>query len=336
MKTLSRLFVCCLAISLFSCSDDDSSNDLNNTQNPSDAPKSNVTIKATASFNSSSGRSLFANNLDIDAFYINIKKIEFEYASSSLPNNGSSGNNDDSNDDDDDINLSLEELPDPIIIYLEDNYPNDPFCEAEMEEDDDEPYKYEVKLASSLELYFRADLSLFAVEQNDEPCNGNDDDDSSSGYGDDDEFQLAGPFEINLFDLETTTIANVEIPIGEYEEVEFKMDRSNNTSSVLYQKSIMITGNLNGLPMTFFHTFDEDFEVDYEDAGQNLIIDDSNNNEVTFNFDLNAVVNSVNFDSATDGNGDGTIEISPEDTDGNNALANQIKSAIVQFAELID
>jgi hypothetical protein len=88
--------------------------------------------------------------------------------------------------------------------------------------------------------------------------------------------------------------------------------------------------------MTFFHTFEEDFEVDYEDEGQNLIIDDSNNNEVTFNFDLNAVVNAVDFSSAADGDGDGTILISPDDNDGNNALANQIKSAIVQFAELLD
>jgi hypothetical protein len=139
-----------------------------------------------------------------------------------------------------------------------------------------------------------------------------------------------------LLDEETITIVNVEIPLGEYEEVEFKMDKNLNPNSVLFQKSIMITGTLNGLPMTFYHTFDEDFEVDYEDAGQNLIIDDSNNNEVTFNFDLNAVVNTVNFDAATDGSGDGVIEISPIDTDGNNALANQIKNAIVQFAELVD
>ena len=98
----------------------------------------------------------------------------------------------------------------------------------------------------------------------------------------------------------------------------------------------MITGTLNEMPMTFYHTFEEDFEVDFEDAGQNLIINDSNNNEITFNFDLNAVVNAVNFDYATDGNGDGIIEISPIDKDGNSALANQIKNAIVQFAELID
>lgn len=332
MKILSKLFVLSLAISLFSCSEDDSTNDIADSNDPANGPKSNVTIKATTTFGNTSGRIKSANELEIDAFYINIRKIEFEYASASL----TAGNQSES-DDDDDIDLSFDELPQEIKDYLNTNHPNDPFCEAEMEEDDDEPYKYEVELASGLELYFRADLTLYAEEQDDEPCNGNNGStDDSSGYGEDEEFQLAGPFEINLLDEETTTIVNVDIPIGTYEEVEFKMDRSNNPNSVLYQKSIMITGTLNGTPMTFFHTFDEDFEVDYEDAGQNLVIDDSNNNEVTFNFDLNAVINAVDFSNATDGNADGTIEISPEDADGNNALANQIKTAIVQFAELID
>lgn len=332
MKTMQKLFMLCLAISLFSCSDDETINDLS-TENPANGPKSSVTIKATTTFNPTAGRSMSANGLELDAFYINIRKIEFEYAS----NPSSSGNQNGSSDDDN--NLNFDELPSEIQNYLSTNHPNDPFCKAEEEDDNDDPYRYEVELASGLELYFRADFTLYAQEQDDEPCNGSDDnsiDDGSSSYGDDDEFELAGPFEINLLDEQTTTITNVDIPIGVYEEVEFKMDRSNDPSSIIYQKSIMITGTLNGIPMTFYHTFDEDFEVDYEDAGQNLVIDDSNNNEVTFNFDLNAVVNAVNFDSATDGNNDGTIEISPVDADGNNALANQIKSAIVQFAELID
>ncbi len=330
MKNLSKILMLSLAISLLACSDDDSVADISN----DDGPKSNVTIKATKTFNPTLGRSRAATNLDIDAFYINIRQIEFEYAASSRP-----GGNYASDDDDDDIYLSFEQIPQQIKDYLQANHPNDPFCKAEMEEDDDEPYKYEVELVSGLELYFRADFSLYTQEQDDDPCSGHDDssdDDPSNSYGDDDEFQLAGPFEINLLNEETTTIVNVEIPQGVYEEVEFEMGRSNNPSSVLYQKSIMFTGTLNGTPMTFFHTFEEDFEVDYEDAGQNLVIDASNDNEVTFNFDLNAVVNAVDFSSAADGDGDGTILISPDDNDGNNALANQIKSAIVQFAELLD
>ncbi|RRO23183.1 hypothetical protein [Flavobacteriaceae bacterium 14752] len=347
MKSISKILMFCLAISFIACSDDDSVADVNNNDNPTDAPKSNLTIKATTTFNPTSGRALAAANLDVDQFLINIRKIEFEYAEGSQPSSGSqddsNDDDNDSNDDNDDISLTFDQLPVEIQDYILENHPNDPFCKAKEEDSSsDDPYKYEVELASGLELYFKADFTLYAQEQDDSPCNSGDGDndgnsnDDSTSFGDDDEFELAGPFEINLLDDETTTIVNIEIPIGEYEEVEFKMDRSLNPNSVLFQKSIMITGTLNGMPMTFYHTFDEDFEVDYEDAGQNLIIDDTNNNEVTFNFDLNAVVSAVNFDAASDGNGDGTIEISPVDTDGNNALANQIKNAIVQFAELVD
>ncbi|MBS3738882.1 MAG: hypothetical protein KGY51_07790 [Psychroflexus sp.] len=339
MKSISKILMFCLAVSFMACSEEDSVADANNNNNPADGPKSNLTVKATTTFNPTSGRAVAAANLEVDQFLINIRKIEFEYAEGFFPSTGSQN----SDDDDEDINLTFEQLPIEIQNYILENHPDDPFCKAEEENDsDDDPYQYEVELASGLELYFRADFTLYAQEQDDSPCNSDDDDnddsgeDDSSSFGDDDEFELAGPFEINLLDDETTTIVNIEIPIGEYEEVEFKMDRSLNPTSDLFQKSIMITGTLNGMPMTFYHTFDEDFEVDYEDSGQNLIIDDTNNNEVTFNFDLNAVVSAVNLDSATDGNGDGTIEISPTDADGNNALANQIKNAIVQFTELID
>ena len=331
MKTIHLILAFCISVSFLACSNDDGSEDNINENDPANGPKSNLSIKATTTFNPTAGKSKAAANFEVDAFLINIRKIEFEYA------NGSGSSNSQSNDDDED-ELMFDELPVEIQNYISTNHPNDPFCKAKEEDSDDDPYKYEVELASGLELYFRADFSLYAQEQDDSPCSANNggNDDGSNGFGDDDEFQLAGPFEINLLDDDTTTIINVEIPIGEYEEVEFKMDRNTNPNSALFQKSIMIKGTLNGMPMEFFHTFDEDFELDYEDAGQNLIIDDSNNNEVTFNFDLNAVVNSVNLDAATDGNNNGIIEISPNDTDGNTALANQIKNAIVQFAELID
>jgi len=354
MKTISKFLMLVFFVSLIACSEDDNLADANNTNDPTNTPKSSLTIKATSTFNPSSGRlTTMANaNLEIDQFLINIKKIEFEYANFNDNSNDDSSGNDDNDDDDndsddndnddsgeDDIQLTFDQLPIEIQNYITTNHPDDPFCKAEEENaSSDDPYRYEVELASGLELYFKADFSLYAQEQDDSPCNsnGSSNDNNSNSFGDDDEFQLAGPFEINLLDSESTTIVNVEIPQGEYEEVKFKMDRSLSPSSVLFQKSIMITGTLNGMPMTFYHTFDEDFEVDFEDAGQNLIIDNTNNNEVTFNFDLNAVVNTVNLDAATDANGDGSIEISPVDPDGNNMLANQIKNAIVQFAELID
>lgn len=325
MKILKSIGLIALSTAFIACSsDDDLNNNGDNTQT-----KANLQILATTNAQTAGRPVLKANNLEVESFMVNIKKIEFEYADG-FGNSGSSSNSDD------DDHISYEELPSEIQNYLAENYPNDPFCEAELEDDFDDPYRYEVELQSGLEIYFREDFSVYATEQDDDTCNDSDDDsDDDNSYGGDDEFDLNGPFELNLVGG-PVTVTEVEIPVGEYEEVEFEMDRSNDSSSPLYQKSMLMTGTIDGMPFEFYHTFDEDFEVDYEDAGQNLIIDESNNNTVTFNFDLNAVVNTVDFSNAADGNGNGTIEISPEDNDGNNALANHIKNAIKDYVDLLD
>jgi hypothetical protein len=94
------------------------------------------------------------------------------------------------------------------------------------------------------------------------------DDDFSSGdgfYGDDDDIELRGPFELNLLNG-TTEITSLNIPNGIYEEVEFKMAKNRTTGSAMYNKSIEISGNINGTPFVFWHDVEEDFEIDYEDT----------------------------------------------------------------------
>ena len=331
MKKLRKITgMMLMATFLFTaCSDDDT----NLTQDANE-PKGEVTIQAVSGLNSSRAKA----NVDISQFMINIKKIEFEYAEGQNSQGLVFAKSDDDDDyddsDDEDVNLNFDELPVEIQNYITTNHPDDPFCEAEMENDDDDPYLYEVELQSGLELYFRADFTLYASEQDDSPCNSDDSNDDN-GYGSDDEVELAGPFELDL-SQGSTTVTSVDIPEGVYEEVKFKMDISSNPSSELYQKSILLSGMIGGTPFEFYHTFDEDFEIDYEDAGQNLVIDANNNNSITFNFDLASVVSNVDFSSATDGNNDGTIQINPVDPDGNQQLAHAIKNSIVQYAELID
>jgi hypothetical protein len=326
MKNLKKIAVMTLFGGLLiACSDDESNVTTDATQ-----PKGELTIKATSGLTAGRPKA----NVDVSEFMINIRKIEFEYAEGQNTQGLLFAKSDD-DDDDEDVNLTFDELPEEIQTYITTNHPDDPFCKAEMENDSDDPYLYEVELQSGLELYFKADFTLYASEQDDEPCGADDDGSDDNSYGSDDEINLAGPFELDL-SQGSTTVVDVNIPEGVYEEVEFKMDVSSNLSSPLYQKSILLSGMIDGTPFEFYHTFDEDFEVDYEDAGQNLVIDANNNTSITFNFDLPSVVASVDFSSAVDGNNDGTIQISPVDPDGNQLLANTIKNAIVQYAELID
>ena len=58
--------------------------------------------------------------------------------------------------------------------------------------------------------------------------------------------------------------------------------------------------------------------------------------ELVFNFNLNQVLSQVDLSNATDGDGDGLIEIGPNDTDGNQSLANAIKNKIKDSCELDD
>jgi hypothetical protein len=162
-----------------------------------------------------------------------------------------------------------------------------------------------------------------------------DDDDYGDGfYGDDDEFELRGPFELDLLSGQTT-ITSINIPNGVYEEVEFKMARNTNSESELFNKSVLIKGTIGTTPFVFWHNIDEDFEIDYEDAGQNLVISD-NSATIVIDFNLDAVLANVDLSNATDDNGDGLIEISPNDTDGNRSLANTIKDKIEEYTDLLD
>ncbi|HLV39911.1 hypothetical protein [Xanthomarina sp.] len=167
------------------------------------------------------------------------------------------------------------------------------------------------------------------------------DDDYNMGgngyYGSDDEIEFEGPFELNVLSNEFI-IVDVTIPNGVYEEIEFEFDKSENANSLLYNKSILIKGTIDTVPFVFWHDFEDEIEVDFEDTDINIIIN-NDNNQLTINFDLAGVfdgLTGVDLSEAVDGNGDGVIEISPIDTDGNNQIAQQIKEKLKLMIDLLD
>ncbi|MGL2964239.1 hypothetical protein ACSVH2_10515 [Flavobacterium sp. RSB2_4_14] len=161
----------------------------------------------------------------------------------------------------------------------------------------------------------------------DDDANGDSDGDNNDGmYNGDDETELNGPWELDLLN-QTAPVTTVTVPNGTYEEVEFKLSPSLVTTSPIYTKTFEIRGTINGTPFVFWHNFDEDFSIDYENAAQNLVIANGTY-DLVFNFDLNQVLSQVDLSSAVDGDGDGVIEIGPDDTDGNNALATQLNDHI--------
>lgn len=187
------------------------------------------------------------------------------------------------------------------------------------------------------------EIEFKLAESEGDDGNGNDDGDHHGGNGDDnhdgmyngdDEIGLNGPWELDLLN-QTAPVTTVTIANGTYEEVEFKLSKSLVATSPLFNKTVEVRGTINGTPFVFWHNFEQKFEVDYHDAAQNLVVSNSSF-DLVLNIDLDQVMSQVDLSNAVDGNGNGVIEIGPDDTDGNNALATQLNDHIAHACEMED
>lgn len=180
-------------------------------------------------------------------------------------------------------------------------------------------------------------LSKFIVNFKEIELERNDDEDDvvAGSYGSDDDVELKGPFLIDLLSGKSIQLINIKVPNGIYKEIEFEFDKSEDNTSDMLGKSMKMTGEINGKPFIFWHDFEDEIEIDFEDDGKNLVVN-NNTQEIFINFDLNAVINMVDLSTATDKDGDGVITISPNDEDGNRSLAKVLKEAIKAQIELME
>ena len=188
---------------------------------------------------------------------------------------------------------------------------------------------------------FRLNISEFELELDLEDDDFQEDQNEQwddDGYFDyEDEIELMGPFELDLMSGQISFI-NVSVPVGNYDELEFKFDVSTNPSSDLFGKSVLIKGKIDSTPFIFWHNFNDEVEVDFEDPQFDISVSQINEG-IVIDFDLGLILNSANgidLSSAQDENLDGTIEISPEDADGNNELAESIRHKIKEYINLLD
>lgn len=155
-------------------------------------------------------------------------------------------------------------------------------------------------------------------------------------YTSSNDIELRGPFEVNLLQPSPLTLVNLEVPNGRLNEIEFEFDKSENSGSELYKQSMRIEGTIDNVPFVFWHDFEEEIELEF-DGGPNPVIADDQNS-IVINFDLTPVfdTSTIDLSIASDGNGDGVIEISPNDPDGNRVLAEAIKTAIKNQIEVYE
>jgi len=156
------------------------------------------------------------------------------------------------------------------------------------------------------------------------------------------EIEMNGPFEIDLVKDGNTQLAtlvtDISLPVTKFDEIEFEFERSENRASDLFGKSILVRGTINGVPFEYFSTIDE-FEVEAEfEPPVDLTV--AGRVSITVSIDLAAIFDplrgGVDISRATDGNGNGTIEIHLHDNDGNRVLADRIDDAIWRAIDTIE
>lgn len=166
-----------------------------------------------------------------------------------------------------------------------------------------------------------------------------DDDDDD---GQDDEFEVKGPILVDLLSPEVSqglTIATSNLPNGFYEEVEVELDKyTKDPAEKIYNHTVLIEGQINGNKMKMWFNDDYDFEIDFPDSEQNIALSGDDLN-VYIDFHINKMLetlNSIDFSGAKDGNGNGIIEIGPNNIDGNHDFANYFIRAIFKSFNLDD
>lgn len=153
--------------------------------------------------------------------------------------------------------------------------------------------------------------------------------------------ELQGPYLINLMStdaLNGLSIGSTLIPNAAYEEVELEFDRClDNSNQEMYNKSIYITGKINDIPFKLWYKDEVEFEISLANNA-NFVLNEQNL-KLYIDFNIAQIINNLttsNLSAATDGNNDGTIEIGPDDADGNNDLAEKIIEALEESIELDD
>lgn len=153
------------------------------------------------------------------------------------------------------------------------------------------------------------------------------------------EIHFKGPYDVDLMSESGAidqTIGSVDIPDGTYKIIRFKLHKSKDrvNTDPLYDRSLFLSGTINGTPFEFWHDASENFDIENSTG---IIVNGSTVDlAVVFNIDqFLSSLHNIDLTLAQDEDGNGLIEINPEDDDGNGEIADLIKENIKKAADLV-
>ncbi|RDI58254.1 hypothetical protein [Flavobacterium glaciei] len=156
-----------------------------------------------------------------------------------------------------------------------------------------------------------------------------------------DDVKLHGPFLLDLLDPNltlSTFITSVNVPNARYEEIEFNFEKSTVVGE-MNGKTYLIKGTINGKPLMIWSDEDAELELDFEDRNKDFTIND-NNVGLNIKFQLDLIMAKINLWAnqglLLDTDGDGVIEITTGNDDGNSSFGEQIKDLLEKESYLDD
>jgi hypothetical protein len=153
------------------------------------------------------------------------------------------------------------------------------------------------------------------------------DDDSNDSI--EDNIRLKGPFLLDLLDPNQSisqVVTTANIPNGKYEKVKFKFIKSI-VPGDMFGKTFLIKGKVNDKDFIIWSQKELHLKIDFEDDSDVVL----NNDDIILNIKikLDAIIKKISeldaLNSIKDGNGDGIIEISTTEVDGNKKLGDLIR-----------
>lgn len=139
---------------------------------------------------------------------------------------------------------------------------------------------------------------------------------------------------ISSGDHRTAVIGEGSTPNGNYTEISFKLFQNKNapTGSFARNKSLYILGMISGKPVRIWLTTEDTIRVTAELPNGYQI---HTNSDLLLKFNLEKLLDNINFGTANDRNSDGFIDIGPDNVDGNGELYSIFRSNLsnsVEFA----
>lgn len=153
--------------------------------------------------------------------------------------------------------------------------------------------------------------------------------------------KLMGPFLLDLLDPNTTLtqiITSVAIPNAQYEEIEFKFQKSMVAGEML-GKTYLIKGTINDKPFIVWSAEDAELEMDFEDPNKDFTVT-GNDMSLNIKIQLDALMLKLttlaNQGLLLDTDGDGVIEISTGFDDGHSTIGGECRDLLENETHLDD